>query len=159
MHIIHFMIMKKRGLSDVVTVTLIILLAVAAVVIVWAFVRSTIEEAGEDIKADCLKTNLKVISCGDGNILNGVEASPVIVESNAGGVNVDTVKLIYYDNTGLSDSRDTSGCDGLGPLDRKPCQPDTTPTNPVPAGYNKVDAAAVIDGEACTPTGVPVTCA
>ena len=31
--------MKKRGLSDVVTTVLIILLAIAAIVIVWFFVR------------------------------------------------------------------------------------------------------------------------
>ncbi len=146
--------MKKRGLSDVVTVTLIILLAVAAVVIVWAFVRSTIEEAGKDINADCLKTNLKVISCN-------VTGTGVVVENSAGGSLVNNVKLIYFDSAGTaSETEDPAGCLNMNPLDRRTCILDLAN---LPAAHDKVDAAAVIgigeQSQVCNPSGRPVNCA
>lgn len=151
----YYMMMKKRGLSDVVTVTLIILLAVAAVVIVWAFVRSTIEEAGKDIKADCIKTNLKVIRCAAGG-------SPVVVENGAGGEIVNSVKLIYYN---LDESKSTpvdgADCVNIVQLGRGSC---TVAVADLPAADDRVKVKATpvfvtgSDQQICPITGQAVTC-
>jgi len=59
-------IMKnKKGLSDVVTVVLVILLALAAVGIIWAFIRPALDTAGSniDLSTECLKTEVKPVAC------------------------------------------------------------------------------------------------
>lgn len=59
------MINNRRGLSDVVTTVLIILLVLAAIVIVWSFVRPTIQRGSEsiDVQAKCLDLTVAVVSC------------------------------------------------------------------------------------------------
>ena len=54
----------KRGLSEVVTAILIVLLAVAAVIIVWYVVRPMIERSGEQAEAqtECIGLDLSVVS-------------------------------------------------------------------------------------------------
>lgn len=47
----------KRGLSDVITTVLIILLVLAAVVLIWGFIRKPIEQGGQQIELSsaCLR--------------------------------------------------------------------------------------------------------
>lgn len=54
----------KRGLSEVVTAILIVLLAVAAVIIVWYVVRPMIERSGEQAEAqtECIGLDLSFVS-------------------------------------------------------------------------------------------------
>ncbi len=56
---------NKKGLSDVVTIVLIILLALAAVGIIWAFIKPTIENTGGgiDLSAQCFNTEVKPTKC------------------------------------------------------------------------------------------------
>lgn len=56
---------NKKALSDVVTIVLIILLALAAVGIIWSFIRPTIERSGTgiDLAAECFKTEVAPTSC------------------------------------------------------------------------------------------------
>ena len=56
-------ITSRKGLSDIVTTVLIILLAIAAVIIVWAFVRNLIQQGTQGASADCLKLELESTSC------------------------------------------------------------------------------------------------
>ena len=55
----------KRGISDVVTTVLIILLALAAVVILWTFLRGEIQKGSEEIAgaSECLGLVLIPKSC------------------------------------------------------------------------------------------------
>src|SRR3989344_6254705 len=132
--------LKKRGLSDVVTVTLIILLAVEAVVIVWAFVRSTLEQAGEEITLTCVTANLKAVSC--------VAASgAVVVRNDATDGIVESVKVITYDASGTS-TITAGSCDttSIDPLEQATC----TPANPVLVTQAVV--APVIDGKTYPPS-------
>ncbi len=140
--------LNKRGLSDVVTVSLIILLAIAAVVIVWTFVRPTIEGTGKQVSsANCLSVTVKPVgTCAAGT---GV----VQVESGAGEVTVDKVKLVYYNAAGDSEARDAD-CTAITPLSRKTC----TPTGGPPAGSVKVAAAAVLGTNVCSASSETVTC-
>jgi len=59
------MMKNKKGLSDVVTIVLIILLALAAVGIIWAFIKPTIENTGGgiDLSAQCFNTEVKPTKC------------------------------------------------------------------------------------------------
>lgn len=54
---------KKRGLSDVVTTVLIILLVLAAVAMIWGYLSSTINDAGSQITTACLTLDLMPKSC------------------------------------------------------------------------------------------------
>ena len=53
--------MKKRGLSQVVTTVLLILIVLVAVTIIWAFVRPTIEKTSEQIGIEFITINMKII--------------------------------------------------------------------------------------------------
>ncbi|MEK6855056.1 MAG: hypothetical protein AABX73_02430 [Nanoarchaeota archaeon] len=61
-------IKNKKGLSDIVATVLIILLAVAAVAIVWSFLRPTFGDAlGKvDLQTLCFQTEVKAVSCASG---------------------------------------------------------------------------------------------
>ncbi len=57
--------MKKRGLSDVVATVLIVLLALAAVTIVWRFIGPSLQGAGEQIEeqSQCSQTEVQLKGC------------------------------------------------------------------------------------------------
>ena len=57
--------MKKRGLSDVVATVLIVLLALAAVTIVWSFIGPSLQGAGEQIEeqSQCSQTEVELKGC------------------------------------------------------------------------------------------------
>ena len=54
---------NKKTLSDIVTTVLIILLAIAAIAIVWSFVQPTLKGAGEKLSADCIQLEVMPTSC------------------------------------------------------------------------------------------------
>ncbi len=144
------MFSAKRGLSDVVTVSLIILLAIAAVVIVWTFVRPTLEGTGKQISSgNCLAVDLRPISCirSDGTTR---------VTNTAGEIVVDSIKLIYYDDAGNSGSAD-GDCNNIAPLQTRPCLPvGGVPT--VGSGITKVGVAAVLGDKTCSVSTTTVAC-
>lgn len=55
----------KRGLSDVVSTVLIILLVVAAVAAVWVFIQPTLKNAGDAVEKGtvCLTSTVEPIAC------------------------------------------------------------------------------------------------
>ena len=61
---------NKKALSDVVTIVLIILLALAAVGIIWSFIRPTIERSGTgiDLAAECFKTDVAPTTCRNNSL-------------------------------------------------------------------------------------------
>ena len=73
----------KRGISDVVTTVLIILLALASVVIMWTFLRGEIQKGSEEIAgaSECLGLELKAKSCTYKTVVsNGITTYNVTVE-------------------------------------------------------------------------------
>jgi hypothetical protein len=99
------MVMNKRGLSDVITVSLIILLAIAAVVIVWTFVRPTIEGVGKSLESstDCIKIDVEAVSCG-------VASNNVVVQLvTSGGTTVNAVNAILIGSDGSRIVREVAG--------------------------------------------------
>lgn len=83
---------NKKGLSNVIATVLIILLALAAVVIIWTFIRASIQQTGEssDLLNRCLNSEVEVVSCS---------GTSVIVKLTRG--TADKVKVVIEDpNTG-----------------------------------------------------------
>jgi hypothetical protein len=58
-------VMEKRGLSNLVATVLIILLALAAVALVWSFLQPSFENTGVkiDLGTQCLNVDIKPLSC------------------------------------------------------------------------------------------------
>ena len=112
---------NRKGLSDIVTTALIILLAIVAVVIIWGFVKPLLSEGTKQETVTCLKADVKVLSCGktDGK---------VTVENGLGGVKIDDMKIVLYDSLSLTHLSDQAGgaapkCTPLNPSEKKICSP------------------------------------
>lgn len=157
------MINQKRGLSDVVTVSLIILLAIAAVVIVWTFLRPTLENTGKEIAgANCLTVEAKAISCAHtrtvpGDITSPVASTAVVVENGPGQTTIDKLKLVFYASAAANSNSDVvdggTGCDSIGPLSRKTC----AITGVRPNSF-RVSVAPILGDKTCAVSTETVTC-
>ncbi len=151
------MFSQKRGISDVVTVSLIILLAIAAVVIVWSFVRPTLEGTGQQISnsGDCLALNVKAVTC------DAVGGYSVVVENGAGAVTAGDIRLVYSGPTG-SQTVTTTGCTSLSPLSSRTCAPASIPDlngATVGNGITMVAAAGVLGtNNVCAVSTAAVNC-
>src|SRR3989344_2868324 len=64
----NFQIRNKKGLSNIIATVLIVLLALAAVAILWSFVRTSIEGSGSQIELRtlCTTTIAKPTTCVNG---------------------------------------------------------------------------------------------
>lgn len=58
-------VFNKKGLSDVISTVLIVLLALAAIAIVWGFIQPTIKGAGTsiDYRQKCIESEVKPTAC------------------------------------------------------------------------------------------------
>ena len=54
--------MNKKGLSDIITTVLIILIALAAVILIWAFIRNSLMESGGQISSEVFTTQMSIPS-------------------------------------------------------------------------------------------------
>ena len=88
--------MKRRGLSDVVTTVLIILLVLAAVAIIWGYLRGALEESGSQITSACLTLDLKPLSCVYKNVTGANNNFSAVVRygRDAGEAQLTNVSLI-----------------------------------------------------------------
>lgn len=88
---------NKRGLSDVVTTVLIVLLTLVAIAILWSFLQPLFTKSGTKIQQaeSCLSVNLEVTSC----VVSGTGAN-VTVKRNAGAANVGEIRLIFGKDDG-----------------------------------------------------------
>ena len=101
---------SKKGLSDVVTTVLIILLALAAVVIVWSFVKPTIDKAGSQLTTACVDLEVVPVSCTY-NATTG--NATFVVKKAAGDDALAGVKIIATLNDSSTEVIDvTSGLPG-----------------------------------------------
>ncbi len=148
---------NKRGLSDIVTTSLIILLAVVAVVIVWSFVKPLIDQPGGDEAVSCLKVDIKPVECKIDYSASTVSNNKITLESGSQSPKVDDVRFLYYDDKGYSitDGTRDMNCP-VKPLEKKLCQFAASMTPP-PVRSNKVAVAAIINGNPCSPS-VQITC-
>ncbi|MBA7638682.1 hypothetical protein ES703_46338 [subsurface metagenome] len=91
------MIQNKKGLSTIVIILIIVLLGLIAVGIIWAVVKGIIDVGvGQiGINAKCMNIDVKATSVVNVSEMNYT----VILEREAGGVDIAGVKLIFTNAT------------------------------------------------------------
>ena len=98
---------NKKGLSDVITNVLIILLVLIAIGIIASFVIPMVRNAGNQAQTvqDCLNVKVTPVSCK--LTTNGVIGSNITYSINraSGLCNVKDVKLIFEKQDGSTDVR------------------------------------------------------
>jgi len=138
--------MNKKGISAVVANVLIVLLVVAGVVLLWSAVRPTIEQAGEQVGAECVTVDLEVIGC---NITTEI----LTVRRNSGSGDLSGARLIIGD--------ETTDCNAVADVE----QLASVMCNVTESGDffldtgNEVQVAAIIsDGTVCNPLRSAYVC-
>ncbi|MAE49677.1 hypothetical protein CMI48_02500 [Candidatus Pacearchaeota archaeon] len=100
------MIVRRRGVSNVVITVLIILIGLAAVMLLWGFLRPALEKAGSQITGDCLTLDVEPISCE----YDGSQAK-VRVKRGNGEANLQKIKFVFVvgEDTKVSESTKAPG--------------------------------------------------
>ena len=149
------MMNSKKGLSDIVTNVLIILLVLVAVSIIWLFLRPTIQQGAGSLggAADCLTVQIEPVSCeypGQGT------DQYIQVRRKAGAGALNEVALIFTDSGG-STRVERVPATGLDELETTVFQ-----VTGSFAGQTLSVAAVVSDGQGgtktCSESAVTVTC-
>jgi hypothetical protein len=93
--------MNKRGLSNIVATVLIVLLALAAVAIVWGFLRPTFNRAASstNLKSSCFLVELEPTLCSV-NYTSGV--ANVAYQLVSDNERLSAVTLVVEDNNGIT---------------------------------------------------------
>jgi len=86
--------MKKRGLSEVVTTLILVLLVLVAIAIVWVVISNLIREKGDDIGASTFEVSMAVKTVTNSSTLGNVL---VRVERNVGEGNLQGINIIMSD--------------------------------------------------------------
>jgi hypothetical protein len=139
---------NKKGISDVVTTVLIVLLSIVAIAILWSFLQPMFTKSGAKIQQAeaCLSVNLEVTRC----VVDG----SVTVKRNPGAANLKEIKLIFENPDGsTSVLNSTNVPDELGSV----VYPNTLDFMPksVAVAAGVADAQGVVGY--CNPTQ-PVVC-
>jgi FlaG/FlaF family flagellin (archaellin) len=153
--------MNKRGLSNIVATVLIVLLALAAVAIVWGFLRPTFDRASSstNLRSACFLVELEVTQC---TVNGGGTDTDVAYRLVSDDPKLSDVVVVVEDNSGLTATEDPALRPGAA-LESETANVDTSalsghsPTTPFKARV----AARVSDGtssEVC-PESVSVVCA
>ena len=89
----------NRGLSDVVTTLLIVLLVLVAIGIIWVVVRNVVQQGSEqiDVSSRCIAVDLKAVSVVENATNPGIYA--VTLKRNAGGDEIGGVKISLFNAT------------------------------------------------------------
>ena len=90
--------MRKKGLSDVVTSVLLILIVLAAVVLIWIYVRPVISNAR--INPEVFSTSLSVIQ--DSVLITGDNNISFTIKRNSGGGNLIGIFVVLEDDSSNS---------------------------------------------------------
>jgi hypothetical protein len=90
--------MSKKGLSDIVATVLIVLLALAAVAIVWGFLRPMFNTAAQetDLRSKCFSVDIQPDSCRYTNSTNATSLEIIAVARNMGGDAVFMNGVVNY---------------------------------------------------------------
>jgi len=96
--------MERRGISAVVTTILLVLLSLAAVLLVWGFVRGIITDAGEDL--DITELGLRYSIPGQTVSVNvPLEEIDFVIRRDSGKGNIPGFIVIIEDENGVGASR------------------------------------------------------
>lgn len=111
--------MKKKGLSEVVTTLMIILLVLAAIAIVWVVVRNVVQGGADDMdyQVKCLDTFVEITKA-EYNSSPANTNYTVRVEMTSGDTKIDGIKLVFT-NDELDLSQTTSHAEEIEVLGSK----------------------------------------
>jgi hypothetical protein len=107
---------NQRGISDIITTVLIILLAIAAVVMIWGFIKKPIEQGGQQIVAttDCMSLKLTPIIC---SITYNTTSYNKMIHSGVkwaeGNVALKGMKFVFTDAGGATLVKDVTASSSL----------------------------------------------
>lgn len=134
---------NKKGISDVITSVLIIILVIAAIGILWAALKPTIQKGAESTEqAGCFQINLEAVSC----VKNSGNTANVTYKLASGDLEVTGVKMVLGKADGSSTSVDADAIAVLA----------TAAKNNIDFGGvpKQFSAAAIIKSS----SGKPITC-
>lgn len=137
---------NKKGISDVVTTVLIILLVVAAVAIIWGFVSRPLQQSGQALETStsCLQVSLAPTACSV-NASDSAGKATAIYKWNSGSATISSVKVVFELKDGTNDVVSGTTPAGVGSTQKAV----STKSN-----ATAVSVAAVIKGS----DGVDATC-
>jgi len=142
--------LKKRGLSQVVTLVLIILIVLGAIAIIWVAFRPTVQDAASQITSQCYQINFEMEECTYVDNGDATYSVTVDVRRNAGSGDWTGVRLVFNDGDIVVDGTgDIPGELGNGMF--------TVTLIDVPIN---VDIAPQVGPERllCQPFGTPIPC-
>ncbi len=137
--------MMKRGLSAVVTTLILVMLAIAAIIIVWFAVSSILDKNEGDIAAGLSRMTLDVVSSSVCYNESGNYISLKVNRDEAEG-ELSKIKIILTDDSGEETSDDFDATD-LNPLEGKTFRVSTGSLLPSKIEVIQVAPIAEIDGE------------
>ena len=101
---------NKRGLSDVVTTVLIVLVALGAIGIIAGFLLPAVQQGSSQITSACLTLQLEPTKC----TLDLITNNPVVlVKRNTGDVTLNEIKVIFTNANGETTSETMSNVPGI----------------------------------------------
>jgi len=137
------MFSNKKGLSDVVTTLIIILLVIVAIGIVWIVVRGVIESGTEEIDygSKCLQVSIQTtaVDCTAGTTCLAT------IKRNAGGEPIDGIKFIFSNTTAQETGNPVDYPTTIASLETKTTTPLTHGLATV--GPNKVEIAPYFEDD------------
>ena len=154
--------MTKKGLSDIVATVLIILLALAAIAIVWAVVQNMIQGSSTttELTQMCLLTKVEPANCKVVDGINNATVSVVLQSGDQASIR-EVIAIIEDDANGrvtLAGATPSAAlaASQIGPIDTSSLAPITTTANM----YATAAAKVFIGDEemTCTPSLTKVTC-
>jgi len=156
------MINQKRGLSAVIVTVLIILLALAAVAIVWAAVRPALSGAGDQIQGtqDCLNLNLQVTACSATAAVGSGGSALVTVRRNVGGgTSLNNLRLIVNGQGFDTDGTEATPAGAPEVLESQQYTISTGISGLVATNPVNVEVGGILnDGTVCESISQPTTC-
>ncbi|MDO8564338.1 MAG: hypothetical protein Q7R87_04995 [Nanoarchaeota archaeon] len=100
--------MNKKGLSDVITNVLVIVLVIAAIGILWAALKPTIQKGAESTEqAGCYQIDLAPVTCVRNDIAG--DTANLTYKWVSGDYELIGTKLVLGKEDGSSTSQDDSG--------------------------------------------------
>jgi len=132
---------NKKALSPVVTTVLIIIIAIAAVLILWSVLKPSIKDTAGALESGCINLDLEVTSCTAGDTGN------VNIIRNAGQGEVASLKIVI--NEGAS----------VAPCTAAPAELATAVCSADVNADDTVEVTAVLTtGDTCPVTSGQTTC-
>ena len=107
----------KRGLSDIVSTVLIILLALAAVAIVWGFISLALRQSGASISNNdlCLSADITPVKCEYTYDGTGYTLTNIILK-HSGGEDVKSMKAVLTLGEGADETTEIEDAVSIGLL-------------------------------------------